>query len=72
MERYQICTNSFDKLKTVYNDTCSRFVIQDIRLYGCKNEYKFVFFAAPAQFELIKKHVTNNYNDVVIDKCKKL
>jgi len=73
MERYQICTNSFDKLKTVYNDTSSRFEIRDIRCYGSKeDEYKFTFFADPNQFEQIKKHITNNYSDVVIDKCQKL
>lgn len=72
MKRYQICTNSFDKLKTVYYDIRSRFEIQDTRFYGGKNEYKLAFFAEPNQFEQIKKHITNNYNDVVIDKCKKL
>lgn len=72
MERYQICTNSFGKLETVYNDIESRFEMHDARFYGSKNEYKFAFFADPAQFEQIKKHITNNYKDVVIDKCQKL
>ena len=72
MERYQICTSSFNMLKTVYYDIWSRFGIHDARFYGGKNEYKFAFFADPDQFEQIKKHITNNYSDVVIDKCKKL
>lgn len=72
MERYQIHTNSFGKLETVYNDIESRFEMHDARFYGSKNGYKFAFFADPNQFEQIKKHITNNYRDVVIDKCKKL
>lgn len=72
MERYEIHTNSFNKLKTVHYDIWFRFEIKDTRFYGGKNEYKLAFFADPDQFERIKKHITDNYNDVVIDKCKKL